>query len=254
MTGTATTSITWSSTPPSAPSGCTLTASPSSLAAAGNVTLSASCSGGGAPTGYTWSGAGVVTPTAASSQVVNVATTTNFTVIPSNSSGNGNTASATVTVGGGGGSGLPATCSIHGVSYSVLDVNGQNSLSSLPFSTRTISSGFNGAKVLIATITPPAGVSSSTNTLTVYEYGAPSTSRQAWLARSPCDWSGTGVYYQQTSGPVFRYTIGGADPTAVNMKVGETWYLIVINQKPFFTGNSCSSGTCDIGITWSPPN
>lgn len=255
MTGTATVNVTWSSTPPAAPSGCTLTASPSSLAAAGNTTLTAACSGGGAPTGYTWGGPGVVTPTAANSQVVNVAATTTFSVIPSNGGGNGNTATATVTVGGGGGGGsIPTSCTIHGISYSVLDVNAQNSITTLPFSTRTISSGFNGSKVLIATLIPPAGVSTNTKTLSVYEYGAPSTSRQAWLAKSPCDWSGTGPYYQQTSGPVFNYTIGGSDPNAVNMKVGETWYLIVVNQKPFFTGNSCSGGTCDIGITWAPPN
>ena len=253
LSGTATASVTWSSTPPSAPSGCTLTASSASLAAAGSVTLTAACAGGGAPTSYAWSGAGTVTPTAANSQVVNVAATTTFSVTPSNGGGNGNSASATVTVGGGG-SGIPATCTVHGVTYNVLDVNAQNSIGTLPFSTRTISSGFNGSKVLIATLVPPAGVSTNTKTLAVYEYGAPSTSRQAWLARSPCDWSGTGAYYQQTSGPVFNYTIGGADPSAVNMKVGETWYLIVVNQKPFFTGNSCSSGTCDVGITWAPPN
>src|SRR4029453_16567164 len=103
MTGTATTSVTWSSTGPVAPTGCTLTASPSSLAVAGSVTLTASCSGGGTPTGYTWSGPGVVTPTSANSQVVSVAATTTFSVIPSNSGVNGNTASATATAGGGGG-------------------------------------------------------------------------------------------------------------------------------------------------------
>ncbi len=252
LTGQATAAVTWSSTPPAAPTGCTLAASPSSLAAAGNATLTASCSGGGAPTGYTWSGAGVVTPTASNSQVVSVASTTTFSVIPSNSGGNGNTATATVSVGGGGGA-LPASCNIGGITYGVLNFNAQNGIATLPFSTATQSSGFGGGNVLIATLIPPAGLSTKTNTMTVYEWGSASTSRKAWLARSPCDASGTYPYYQATSSPVFNYTIGGADPNAVNMKAGETWYLIVVNQKPF-GGSSCTSGTCDVGIKWYPPN
>jgi hypothetical protein len=254
LSGTASTNVTWSSTPPAVPSGCTLTPSTASLpAGGGNVTLTSACSGGGAPTSYAWTGAGVVTPTAANSQIVNVTATTTFGVTPSNGSGAGNTATAGVTVGGGGGGTLPATCNIGGTTYNVLDLNGQNSIGTLPFSTPTISSGFGGSKVLIATLIPPAGLSTKTNTMTVYEWGSASTSRKAWLARSPCDTSGTYPYYQATSSPVFNYTIGGTDSSAVNMQPGEKWYLIVINQKPF-GGSSCSSGSCDVGIKWYPPN
>ena len=115
------------------------------------------------------------------------------------------------------------------------------------------SSGFGGGKVLIATLIAPAGVSTKTNTMTVYEYGSASTSRKAWLSRSPCDASGLWPAYSTGTSVSFSYTIGGADSSAVNMKAGETWYVIVLNQKPF-GGNSCSSGTCDVAIKWYPPN
>src|ERR1700730_14457419 len=49
--------VTWSNTPPPAPTGCTLAASPTSLpAAGGQVVLTASCSGGGTPTHFVWTG------------------------------------------------------------------------------------------------------------------------------------------------------------------------------------------------------
>src|SRR5262249_15910391 len=161
--GTASVNVTWSSTPPAAPSGCTLVANPPSLAAAGNVTLTANCTGGGAPTSYAWTGAGVVTPTASSSQIVNVTTTTTFSVTPSNAGGNGNTANGQVSGGGGGGGGgVPTTCTIGGTSYAVIDVG-----TIAPDGNRTTSSGFTGSKVVIATLVPPAGLSTNTNTLSV---------------------------------------------------------------------------------------
>src|SRR5205823_1247384 len=46
LSGTATATVTWTSTPPSVPAGCILTPSPTSLpAGGGNVTLTAACSG-----------------------------------------------------------------------------------------------------------------------------------------------------------------------------------------------------------------
>ena len=192
----------------------------------------------------------MVTPTAANSQIVSVTATTTFGVTPSNGSGNGNPASGTVTVGSGGGGGaLPTTCNIGGTSYGVLNVGNMS-----PDGARTTSSGFTGSKVVIATLVPPAGLSTNTNTISIFEYGGTggAYSRKAWLARSPCDTSAVWPAYEADTGPVFNYSIGGSDPSAVNMKVGETWYLIVVNQGPF-GGNSCKSGSCDIGIKWYHP-
>ena len=58
----ASTTVTWVAQATSAPSGCGLSATPTSLpAGGGSVTLTAACSGGGAPTSYSWTG-GTVTP------------------------------------------------------------------------------------------------------------------------------------------------------------------------------------------------
>src|SRR5438105_11189752 len=89
----------------SAPSGCTLSASPATLpAGGGTVLLSSTCSAGGAPTSYVWSGPGLPS-TGSSSQSVNTTPGSTFSVTPSNGSGSGNTASVTVTLAGGGGGG-----------------------------------------------------------------------------------------------------------------------------------------------------
>ena len=89
------------------PSACALAANPSQLPAGGGlVTLTASCSGGGAPTTYAWSGPGV-NPNAGASQVVNVTATSTFSVVVSNAGGPSAPASTNVTV-----IPPPPTCSI----------------------------------------------------------------------------------------------------------------------------------------------
>ncbi|CAN5362120.1 hypothetical protein BH11PSE11_BH11PSE11_20540 [soil metagenome] len=77
-------------TPPS----CTLTASPTSIAAGGSSTLTASCTP--SATSYAWTNSGFGAGT--SGGTVSPGATTTYTVIGSNAGGAGNTASATVTV------------------------------------------------------------------------------------------------------------------------------------------------------------
>src|SRR5207237_10126440 len=72
-----------------APSGCTLSPSQSTVSAGGTVLLSASCNGGGAPTSYAWSG-GALPSTGGSSVSTTVAATTPYSVTPSNAPGRGN--------------------------------------------------------------------------------------------------------------------------------------------------------------------
>ena len=98
------TTVTVAAAPVLPPSGCTITPSPSSLPSPGNVTLTASCSGGSAPTIFGWTASppvkGLPTSTdGASIGPVNIAQTTTFTLTPANSAGHGNTASTTVSVG-----------------------------------------------------------------------------------------------------------------------------------------------------------
>ena len=81
------------------PSGCTLTANPSQLPAGGGlVTLTTSCSGGGAPTSYAWTGPNVTPSSSTPSQQVNVTATSTFSVTASNAAGSAPPASAAVTV------------------------------------------------------------------------------------------------------------------------------------------------------------
>ena len=54
------------------------------------------------------------------------------------------------------------------------------------------------------------------------------------MSKTRCDMSATAApYYLSNQGPVFSFSIGGNDPYAVNMQPGETWYLMIRNQKPF---------------------
>src|SRR5438105_3944946 len=102
--------LTCTSTAPSgAPSSCALTASPTSLSAAGSVALAMNCTGGNPATSYTWTSNTSVTnfstATTTGSQNPGITTSTTFTAYASNSSGNGSTKSVIVSVGGGGGGG-----------------------------------------------------------------------------------------------------------------------------------------------------
>jgi len=113
-------------TPPAAgtPSGCSLTATPSTIAAQASVTLNASCSANtDANTTWAWSASPAVAGLNAStqgtgtqSQILQVGATTQFSVTATNASGAGPTRSATVTLsagggggGGGGGAGIKCT-------------------------------------------------------------------------------------------------------------------------------------------------
>ncbi len=91
----ATVTITNAPTTPSNPT-CTLTASPSTIAAGGSSTLIASCSP--TATSYSWTGAGCA-GLSGSSCSVSPATTTSYSVTGSNAGGTASPRSVTVTVG-----------------------------------------------------------------------------------------------------------------------------------------------------------
>jgi len=83
----------------SAPSGCTLTANPPQLPAGGGlVTLATSCSGGGTPITYAWTGPNVNPSTSTPSQQVNVTATSTFSVTASNTAGLSPSATVTVNI------------------------------------------------------------------------------------------------------------------------------------------------------------
>jgi len=245
------TCTTTTSPPPTSggvPTGCSLSASPSSLTGSGTVTLAASCSGGGAPTSFAWTGGAVTTQTAAGTQVITVAATTTFYVTPSNASGPGNQAQATVTVSASPPAPPPASGASCGnyvaTEMGAVQMNG----------VAVLSRNFGANTVAIASFTVPAGYPTTTNTIAIFEYVSAPTYRKAWMSKTRCDMSATAPpYFLSSDGPVFQYSIGGTDPNAVAMRAGETWYLMIVNERPFGLGPSCGSGTCDIGIKWYPP-
>lgn len=258
LSGTATASVPWSNAPVLPPSGCTLTANPTSLpATGGSVTLAVTCTGGATPTSYAWTSAPANNPTLQATTTagtqpapVTVSATTTFYVTPSNAGGPA-TQPAQTTVAVGAAPPPPGTaCTINGVSYAMIDM-GQ-----LPFTTNVNTTTFGGGKVAVASMVIPSGVSSTTSVLQIFDWGSV-TYRKAWLSKSRCDTPGwtspTGNATRPASQNVtFYYTIGGTDPNAVIMQPGEIWYLMVVNQN-LFGQNSCN-GTCNVGVTWSRPN
>jgi len=266
--------VLWVAQASNPPTGCSLTLNPSSLPAGGGaVTLSASCSGGGAPTSYSWSGGSVTGITTTASQSTNVTATTTFSVTPSNSAGPGNTAQATVTVagGGGGGGGTGSCANYQNVIF--LDVPWGGVAD-----TRSSGSNFLPNGVLVARFTIPAGWANnpgSVGKVQVAEYGDPPTYRQASLSTMACDFRGvvTGQYDQyfrdltgQQPYPlqwafgntaVAEFTVTGNALFRPQLQPGGTYYYNVRNWNPYGNGGtgstSCGGSSCNAIISINTP-
>ena len=117
---------------------------------------------------------------------------------------------------------------------------------------RYLTSGFDGASVVVATIKVPAGVAGSTS-VQVREYGAQATGRRMWLSKSICDFSATGRYYGAGPSVQLDIWLGTSNPDPARyalMQPGETWYVMVKNESLGYFGvtNTCKSGGCEAGI------
>jgi hypothetical protein len=245
------------STPSGAPTGCSVTPAATSLpATGGQVSLTGACTGGGAITSTTWKKNGVAfTPGFPDTLADNSASSSAavYTYVATFCAGTACTsASATATVAAGTAPPPPppvASCGSLKVIEPYQDGNPAQKV--LTFTgDRFLTSGFasNTTTVVVAQIDVPAGLYGAT-TLAVFEYGSSATSRKAWLSKTRCDMSATSPPYRQTAmGPVFNIQIGGSASDKVVMQPGETWYLMVKNEKLLSTGSSCATGTCDIGI------
>ena len=249
---TASTTVTWSNTPPAAPSGCTLGASTTSLPVGGGaVVLTASCTGGGAPTSYAWTGNNLPTPTATNVASTSITATTTFTVTPSNGGGNGNTASVTVNVAGS----VVGFCGQYANVPPIVNATwGQQGSWQ---STASGNFGDNTVWVFKLTVPPGTPVSTVVGRFTVSEYQGPSTPRQLSISTQACDFRLTD--YTGVNGPLqacnngttceisygvvsLPFQFGPAGLTA-----GQTYYINVRNYSFFPSpgGYDCGRTSCN---------
>ena len=241
-----------------APSGCTLTAEPSTLpAGGGTVKLTAACSSGAADaaTSWAWTGAGAQTPTTGASPMVqasvNVTASTTFTVTASNTTaGPGATKTATVTVGAP--PPPPPSGSIQCSGFDntmVVDIAwGAN--------TQVFTQGFGGTTALVGRITVPNVTSTAKGTLAITEYGT-SAYKSATVSVNPCVFAGSpGLWNYSAPGLTnsFSVVVGGTQPfNKVVLQPGTTYYVNIRNIDGF--GNtSCPQGvSCEALIEFHKP-
>jgi hypothetical protein len=248
---------------PSAPSGCNVTANgtnPATLpAGGGTVSLIASCSGGGAPTSYAWTGPGLSSPTTSGSQSTNITQTSDFTVTPSNTTGPGNMASVHVTVssGGGGGGGGIANCTSQG--YTVL---GGGAIS-IPFGSSatyfsSTSGSFSDNAVWVLQFTPTAATSGY-GRLVVSEYGGNAYARQITVSTTPCDFRWPPDSNNQTgpalggNGTTASVYYGAGTPPSYPwvLAPGTTYFISIRNWAATFNVPSCGLSDCRAVLTVS---
>jgi hypothetical protein len=132
---------------------------------------------------------------------------------------------------------------------------------------RVESSGFgdfgNDVTAIVKLVVPAEYRSTNPQTISIFEFQGPSTTRRAWLSKTRGDMSNFNPpYYVQDSGPNFNYCINGnpvdqyGTPIAV-FHPGETWWIMIRNEYSFFgqpLAKSCNGGGCHIGLKWYPPN
>ena len=232
------TNVSWSNTPPLAPSGCSLGASTTSLPIGGGaVVLTATCTGGGAPTSYAWTGNSLPTPTVTNVSSTSITSTTTFSVTPSNSTGPGNTASVTVSVAGS----VLGNCGQFGNVLPVVNATwGQQS------SWHSQDSGsFGDNAVWVIKLVVPAGTanSNSAGSFTTAEFNGPNTPRQLTISKTACDFRARD--YQGNNGPLVvcqdgtscQISYSVSTPQAfggiAGLAAGQTYYINVRNWSNF---------------------
>ena len=266
-----------STTPPTAgaPTGCTLSASPSAPTAGQAFTVTGKCTGGTAPITFALSGTGVPGGTTLTQNTANSASADSFsttatagaaysyTATASNSAATGvAVASLNFTVatagGGGGGSTTAPNCSAQGFAATRHIKLDWNNLGKVYYSKDVGSFGPDDALVLELTVPTNAPVTNTLRTISGAEWIDLGVPRSAYLSTKACDFS-TSVfgYGSESAGTSFgvSFAVGNATsagrwafPSPVPPKVapGTTVYLNVKNS----TAGSCGSGSCNIFATF----
>jgi hypothetical protein len=228
-----------------APSGCNITGLPGvSEAAPYTYNLSVSCSGGGAPTAYQWSGGSAST---AQQITGSIGGTTTFNVVASNGAGAAPQASGTITVSGGGGGGGQFNChALNGsVSGNTTTIN-ENWAS--PTTNVPAPMGPNDAIVVV--FTTGSSTSANYSRLVAGEWaGTNPTTRIAVLSPNPCDWTngvpGPNFYTHANNSQLsFYFNVGQPSPNNFpELSPNTTYYLNVMNAP----NPSCAAnGACEM--------
>ena len=179
-----------------APTGCSIAPNPPSLAAAGLVGLTASCTGGAPATSYHWtaspSAAGLTADTSAATNSATISATTAFTVVASNAQGASGQATTSVQVGGGGGVVGGISCAAQGFSKTMVYTWDWANAAGGGLKVDTYNDpqgpiGPNGIVVVAFTPTPAQVGSAGTVLIAPYGTGVyQSTTRTTTISTTPC--------------------------------------------------------------------
>ena len=250
---TANTTVDWTNTPPAAPTGCSLGASNTNLPVGGGaVTLTATCTGGGAPTGYTWTASPAPTSgfsaNAGSAQTPSIAATTFFSVTPSNAGGNGNQATVSVNVAGT----VVGFCGQYPNVLPTVNVTwGQQGLSH-----SSQSGNFGDNTIWVFKLIVPPGTPNSTvfGYFNAVEDNGPGTFRQMTISTQACDfrqkdYTGVNGPLGVSNGVSVALYYGVATPFIFGnpgLTAGQTYYVSVRNwQLDPVPQSSCGQTSCN---------
>ena len=247
-----------------APSGCTVSYSPSSTVSAGTpVTLTVNCTQGTGPFTYAWTGSPFngqsTNPTTA--QAVNAAKSGTVTV--TNATGNSGPVNWSVAIsGGGGGGGGSADCTPQGYpsTKNVTIAWPTDGSVHQVFPADYGGMGPNDALVIKFTTSSVQTASTAAGYINAVEYGSPTSARNGSLSLTPCDFSaglpeykcsGATSAFAATVGPNVGVTMNASKTCKVNLQPSTTYYFNIINTPGSI---SCAStGVCDMLIQFVKP-
>jgi hypothetical protein len=252
-----------------APSGCTLVARLNgvpvdSVAAGSALTLVATCSGGGAPTSYAWTGVSGVTSTSANSIATNISVSTPYSVTPSNASGSGNTAQKTVNVAT---SAPPPSagaisCTSRGFDRTLnYTWNWAGVGGNIAIDTASDANGLgtNGI-VVIAFRVPANGRTLVTGGVSTAEYpgNAMRILRTISVSTTPCDFNGEFPWTVTDQNPGLSFSVGSYIPSVwPPLEPGRQYYINIANRNGAGINQCTPDGAgypvCDIRIGLTKP-
>jgi hypothetical protein len=248
-----------SGTPPAAgaPTGCTLTASPNSLAIGGGlVALTAQCATGSPLTGFNWTGPGVTASTTANSQSVNVTASAQFSVTPRNAIGSGNTATASVSVATPPPVGAISCAGFNSTKVidAVFPANGGATTRLYTYNNvySSGSPGWGSRDAIIVRFTAPAAGDAYLSIALAATGGI--VTRTMNLSANSCEFTraASNIYYLESGSLSMPFSSGPSQYVRTVLTPGQTYYLNMANLD---AGNwSCPDSTCDAVILLQNPN